>query len=127
MSDFKTEDRHAVAASAEVRAKDPKTGGEKGRKLEEYALVPPNALAEVARVYGMGAKKYEAFNWAKGYPYSWSISALYRHIEEFRKGTSKDAESGLHHLAHAAFHLFTLMEFEMNNLGTDDRWKPNES
>ena len=114
------------STSYEVLATDPDTGGQKGRKPEEYSLIPPNALAEVARVYGMGAKKYDSWNWAKGYPYSWSLSALYRHVEAFRKGEAKDQESGLSHLAHAAFHLFTLMEFEINNLGTDDRWKPNE-
>lgn len=111
----------------EERYVDPNTGGEKGKKLEEYALIPPYALAELARVYGMGAKKYEAYNWAKGYPYSWSLSALFRHIEEFRKGNTFDKESGLPHLAHAAFHLFTLMEFQWHGLGTDDRWIPNES
>lgn len=113
-----------VESNSEVRATDPETGGQKGRKPEEYAFIPPGALAEVARVYGMGAEKYDPWNWAKGYPYSWSLSALYRHVEAFRRGEETDSESGLPHLAHAAFHLFTLMEFRNNNLGTDDRWKP---
>lgn len=111
----------------EERAVDPNTGGAKGRKKEEYAFIPPFALAELARVYGMGAKKYDPWNWARGYPYSWSLSALYRHVEAFRRGENTDPESGLSHLAHATFHLFTLMEFEKNGLGTDDRWIPNES
>jgi hypothetical protein len=114
----------AATEPVEVRATDPNTGGQKGKKPEEYALIPPFALAEVARVYGMGAKKYSAHNWAKGYPYSWALSALYRHVEAFRRGESTDAESGLSHLAHATFHLFTLMEFEKHGLGTDDRWIP---
>lgn len=105
----------------EVRVVDPKTGGAKGRKPEAYALVPAAPLAELSKVYGMGAEKYEPWNWAKGYAWNLSLSALYRHIEAFRSRTSRDAESGCHHLAHAAFHLFTLMEFERLKLGTDDR------
>lgn len=116
----------ATAEPVEVRATDPNTGGQKGKKPEEYALIPPFALAEVARVYGMGAKKYSAHNWAKGYPYSWALSALYRHVEAFRRGENTDPESRFSHLAHAAFHLFTLMEFEKHGLGTDDRWIPND-
>ena len=60
-------------------------------------------------------------NWTKGYNYTWSLGALHRHIKEFEKGISKDGESGVHHLAHAAFHLFALMEFERTGRGTDDR------
>ena len=97
------------------------TGGQKGRKLEEYALIPAPFLAEVARVYGYGAKKYAPHNWRKGYPYSWALSALMRHIEAFRMLESKDSESGLHHLAHAAFHLATLFTFEAESRGADDR------
>jgi hypothetical protein len=106
---------------SEQRETDPVTGGEKGRKLEEYALIPPAPLAELARVYGFGAKKYEPNNWRKGYRWNLSISALYRHIEAWRQGETHDSESGLHHLAHAMFHLNTLMEFERLQLGTDDR------
>lgn len=107
----------------EERATDPTTGGQKGRKTEEFALVPAWPREEEARVYGEGAKKYEPWNWARGYPWSWSLSALYRHIAKFERGESLDPESRLHHLAHAKFHLNTLMEFERLGLGTDDRWK----
>lgn len=62
-----------------------------------------------------------AHNWAKGYPYTWSLSALGRHIKQFEKGERLDKESGIPHLAHATFHLFTLMEFDRTGRGTDDR------
>jgi hypothetical protein len=106
---------------SEERITDPKTGGQKGRKPEAYAYIPTEPLAEVARVYGMGAAKYEPWNWTKAYAWSLSISALQRHIEAFRGRASKDVESGLHYLAHACFHLFALMEFERLGIGTDDR------
>jgi hypothetical protein len=97
------------------------TGGEKGQKLERYALIPSIPLAEIARVYGYGAAKYSPNNWRKGYDWSLSKDALCRHIESFWAGESIDPESGRHHLAHAAFHLLALMEFELRGLGTDDR------
>ncbi len=108
----------------ETVVEDPNTGGKKGKKPEEYAYIPVDALAQVARVYGFGAEKYEPWNWAKGYRWSLSLSALLRHIEAFRRGEYLDPESGLPHLAHATFHLFTLMEFHEKELGTDDRWMP---
>lgn len=97
------------------------TGGQKGRKLAEFALVPVEAREEVAKVYGYGASKYEPHNWRRGYPWSWSLSALYRHVAAFERGESSDPESGLHHLAHASFHLNTLMMYDWFTKGEDDR------
>ena len=97
------------------------SGGQKGIKPEAYGLIPPHPMEQVARVYGFGAGKYSDHNWTKGYNYTWSLSALHRHIKEFEKGVSQDWESGIHHLAHAAFHLFALMEFERTGRGIDDR------
>ena len=111
--------------ASEVRVTDPKTGGQKGRKPEAYALIPAWPLAEVARVYHFGAygkpTPYEAWNWLKGYDWSLSLSALGRHIEAFKMRRPGDPESRLHDLAHAVFHCLTLMEFERLKLGTDDR------
>jgi|WetSurSiteA1Bulk_404760.scaffolds.fasta_scaffold33823_3 hypothetical protein len=97
------------------------SGGKKGQKLERYALIPVVPLAEISRVYGYGATKYTPQNWRKGYAWSLSKDALNRHIESFWSGESIDPESKRHHLAHAAFHLLTLMEFELRKLGIDDR------
>lgn len=97
------------------------SGGQKGQKLERFALIPVVPLAEIARVYGYGATKYTPNNWRRGYEWSLSKDALNRHIESFWSGESIDQESGRHHLAHAAFHLLTLMEFELRNSGIDDR------
>lgn len=109
------------ALAGEVRVTDPLTGGQKGQKQEQYSMIPVDPLAEVARVYGYGAQKYDRDNWRKGYAWSLSLDALLRHIEQFRRGESVDTESGRKHLAHAAFHLFTLMEYDSKGLGTDDR------
>lgn len=98
-----------------------KSGGKKGVKLEAYGMIPVWPMSEVARVYGHGAAKYGDFNFLKGYNYTWSISALERHLADFKMGSSKDPDSGLHPLAAVVFHALGLMEFERRNVGTDDR------
>jgi hypothetical protein len=105
----------------EERIVDPKTGGMKGQKDERFDLIPWRALAELARVYGKGAKKYDDHNWLKGYRWSLSFGALMRHVALWAVGKDLDDETGLHHLAHAAWHCMTLMTFSGEGLGTDDR------
>jgi len=107
----------------EIRVTDPKTGGQKGRKDEEYAYIPPLALAEIAKVYGYGAKKYEPRNMEKGYSWSLSFSAMMRHTWAFWRGEDRDPESGLYHLAHAGWHILTMLDFLLRGRGTDDRSK----
>lgn len=109
-----------IAPLGEVRA-TAASGGQKGRKEAEYALIPVRALREIARVYGYGAGKYAPHNWRRGYPYSWSYSALQRHLNAFWAGESLDQESGLPHLAHAGFHVLTLLTYSIFSLGEDDR------
>lgn len=117
-------DLEPVAESSEVRVTDPKTGGQKGRKAERYDLIPFAALDELARVYGVGAEKYEAHNFLKGYDWSLSAGALMRHVAEWMKGTDTDPETECHHLAHAAWHCLALIMFDRFDLGADDRWRP---
>jgi hypothetical protein len=102
---------------------DPNTGGRKGRKDERYDLIPWDAMDEVARVYGFGSSKYEDWNWLKGYKWSLSFGALIRHIALWGCGQDRDRESGLHHLAHAAWHCLALLAFAFRRVGTDDRRK----
>lgn len=97
------------------------TGGEKGEKDERYDLIPVEPLAEIARVFAYGATKYADRNWEKGYEWHKSYAALQRHVNAFWNGESIDPESGRHHLAHAAFHLLVLMQFEEHHPNYDDR------
>lgn len=107
--------------AGEVRVTDPETGGAKGTKPERYDLVPWEAMDEVARVYEFGSRKYDDHNWRKGYKWSLSIAAAFRHLARFVCGETHDPESGLHHCAHATFHMLTLITYTMKGLGTDDR------
>lgn len=98
------------------------TGGEKGTKPERYDLIPVEALATVARLYGEGAKKYSEHNWRKGYEWSKSYSALQRHANEFWKGVDLDPETGLPHLSAVIFHSLALITFMEEQPEFDDRY-----
>ena len=106
----------------ETRVIDETTGGQKGAKLAELGSIDPNGLIEVAEVAGFGSQKYEPFNYTKGYRWSLSYNALLRHVLLWLAGEDHDPESGKHHLAHAAWHCFTLMTFQRFGRGTDDRF-----
>jgi hypothetical protein len=96
-------------------------------KPERYDLIPVEALASVARLYGEGAKKYAEHNWRKGYEWSKSYAALHRHLAEFWKGVDIDPETGQPHLAAVVFHAFTLLTFMEEHPGFDDRYSTTES
>lgn len=112
---------------AETRVTDPVTGGMKGKKLAELGALDPLALLQVAKVAGYGGQKYERLNYMKGYAWSLSFDAMQRHLLLFWSGEDTDEESGLPHLAHAAWHCLTLLAFVGGELGTDDRYKPPPS
>ena len=97
------------------------TGGQKGKKPERYDLIPVEPLAEVARIYGKGAEKYEDRNWEKGYDWGLSFAAMQRHAWAFWGGESVDPENRTHHLASVVFHALALMEYERLGNGTDSR------
>jgi len=87
------------------------TGGEKGQKLERHDLIVEPFLEQLALVCGMGAEKYDDDNWRKGYSWRLSYGALKRHLRLFWTGENFDDESGLHHLAHAAWHCMALYKY----------------
>ena len=118
-----SEFRTLYGSASEVRTTS-STGGEKGVKPERYSLIPVPALDIMARLYGFGAEKYAAHNWRKGYEWSKSFDSLFRHATAALNGEDIDPETGLPHLAGAAFHCFTLMVFMQEHPEFDDRWKP---
>lgn len=111
----------AVKPSGEIRTTSA-TGGEKGTKPERYDLLPIQALAKVAQLYGRGADKYAAHNWRKGYEWSKSYAALQRHATQFWGGEDNDAEMDLPHMASVAFHAFALLTFMEEQRDFDDRY-----
>jgi len=106
---------------AEVRTTS-STGGEKGMKDERHSLIPTEALAQVARHYGIGARKYADHNWRRGYEWSKSYDALQRHAQAFWGGEDIDEETGSPHMAAVAFHALTLLVFMQEQRDFDDRY-----
>lgn len=103
------------------------TGGQKGQKLARIGSLDPQALMEVAKVAGFGEHKYARLNYLNGYDWSLSYDACQRHLHAFWSGENLDPESGLPHLAHAAWHCCAMLAFLIHGLGSDDRYvKPEE-
>lgn len=100
-------------------------GASKGMRITRYDMIPPEALAEVAAVYGYGELKYpsgvDGPNWLRGMPYSWNLRAMMQHIEEFRQGINFDEEDGVSPLAHAIWHALALLTYQARDIGIDDR------
>lgn len=74
-----------------------------------------------ARVFGFGAKKYKAFNWAKGMPWSVPYACACRHIEKLQMGEELDRDSLLHHRGHVQCNLIMLVTFATTYRAGDDR------
>lgn len=102
------------------------TGGEKGAKPAQFDQFPVGAILKVAEVYGFGAEKYSAHNFRRGYPWSLSFSAMMRHLWAFWGGEDIDPESGMPHLAHAAWHCLCLLSFTDEHPDYDDRYRPEQ-
>jgi hypothetical protein len=111
-----------MGASEEVRITSA-TGGEKGQKPAQMSTVDAVALLKLAEVGGYGGRKYEPHNYLRGYAWSLSLDALFRHILAFESGEDFDPESGLPHVTHAAWHCLALTSFMVRGLGTDDRFR----
>jgi hypothetical protein len=110
--------------SDEVRVIDPDTGGEKGKKLARFDLIPTLPLWLLAEHYGKGAEKYSERNYERGYAWSLSYGAAQRHLNLFWDGEDVDPENGGLHLIAAAWHCFALVLFMSTHPEKDDRVKP---
>jgi hypothetical protein len=87
-----------------------------------HDLIAPWALNELARVYTYGCQKYDDDNWWKGLKWKKDVfGCILRHVWKWFRGEKFDDESGIHHLAHAAWNCLTLMSYERHNIGCDDR------
>lgn len=72
-----------------------------------YDLIAPLALERVAATYAEGAVKYSDWNWRAGMDFQTTANHALRHVFKWlARDTSED------HLAHAAWGLLALMQFE---------------
>lgn len=88
-----------------------------------YDLIAAGPLEELAKVYTYGANKYEDNNWRRGLKWGRVFGAVMRHMWAFWRGEDLDKESGLPHLAHAAWGCFTLLDYTKTQRKFDDRIK----
>ena len=86
-----------------------------------YDLIPPYPLDELVKVYTFGTVKYSPDNYLKGMPWRRVIGPALRHLYKWLRGEKYDPESGIHHLAHCVWNLFTLMVYEKYEISVDDR------
>jgi len=79
-------------------------------------------FAEAAAVFDYGRKKYSAWNWSKGMPWSVPIGCAMRHIVFGPlAGEVYDEESGLPHRGHFACNIIMLMHYVHFYPEGDDR------
>lgn len=91
------------------------------------SLIAPRALLEIARVYELGVRKYARDDWRKGMSWNSVLDSLLRHVLYFEQGQDFDEESGLPHMAHAAWNAITLLEYMHDHPDKDDRYKNDDS
>jgi len=89
-------------------------------------LLPADALMELGRVYGAGAKKYGDHNWMRGMAWSKVLGPLLRHLFKWMVGHEVDEETGQRHIAMVAWNAIALLTYELRGVGTDDRVKLKE-
>ena len=87
-----------------------------------WSLLPLQCLVELVRVYNWGTTKYADDNWKKGMSWSRVYDPMMRHIEAWwLRNETYDEESGIHHLAHVAWNVFTLLWYSWHRKEYDDR------
>lgn len=77
--------------------------------------------AECAQVFGYGERKYKAWNWAKGMPWSVPIACAARHLLAMIDGEETDPESGLPHRGHVYCNIAMLLTYARTYPEGDDR------
>lgn len=66
---------------------------------------------ECAHVFEYGKRKYAAWNWAKGMPWSVPLACAARHLFAIIRGEQDDPESGLPHRGHVFCNVVMLLTY----------------
>lgn len=103
-----------------VRASDGSIQRYNGGK-HPVRFTPIHLLEDCNRVLEFGAKKYEAWGWAKGMPWSVPYECAIRHLAAWYRGEDTDPESGLPHLGHVMANLVMLTHFASAHPSGDNR------
>jgi hypothetical protein len=71
--------------------------------------------------FDCGARKYAAWNWARGMKWSIPLACIKRHLVKVLRCESIDEESGVHHFGAVACNLVMLIHFVVHFREGDDR------
>ena len=98
-----------------------------GATKPQLHLVPPAFVIYTATAFRDGARKYGPYNWRENSVVATTyVSAAKRHLDSWFDGEEVAADSGVHHLAHAAACLAILIDcIETGNLDDDRPPKGN--
>ena len=89
----------------------------KGKPMFSFILDFPKALLGFCRVKEIGAIKYTVDNWKKGGKSDREyLDAALRHMVAFKSGEQFADDTGCHHLIHAAWNLFALLELNVDEV-----------
>jgi hypothetical protein len=92
------------------------------RALESAVrLLGSNVWHDCANVFDYGQRKYKAWNWAKGMPWSVPMACAARHLVAMIQGEINDPESGLPHSGHVACNIVMLLTYADTYPEGDDR------
>jgi len=80
-----------------------------------------DCLPDAAAVLDYGARKYAAWNWAKGMDWSICCGCALRHVDAIARGEDVDQESGLPHVGHYLCNLIFLAHYVFTYPDGDDR------
>ena len=78
-------------------------------------------MEDAVKVLAFGAKKYKAWNWAKGMAWSVPTGCALRHAQAIFSGEEYDPDSGERHLAHILCNLMMLDWYVQHYPEGDDR------
>ncbi|MGZ5080730.1 MAG: dATP/dGTP diphosphohydrolase domain-containing protein [Usitatibacter sp.] len=95
--------------------------GEEGHIYDAMVSLGEEALIEATFVLEYGKKKYAAWNWAKGMPWSVCVACAVRHALAVLRGEQTDPESGRLHVGHIMCNLIFLATFVRTYPEGDDR------
>lgn len=95
-------ERFSKELADKTQSAPPSEGVKADRGKWRFSLLPWGALKEVIHVLEFGANKYAENNWMQVDNHRQRyFDAAIRHLTAWYAGERLDAESGLHHLAHA--------------------------
>jgi hypothetical protein len=86
-----------------------------------FDLLPAYPMFQLARLFSVGAEKYDVRNWEKGMEWSKVLSPLLRHVFKYMGGEDNDPETELSHMTHVAWNALILLEYERLYRSLDDR------